>query len=335
LAGEGQSFIINLLVFTRHVLAMAATWLPVAALVALPLYMRPLRLGPIGLPLHELLIWLGLGAAVGYWVLSEVQRPMSGGTASAAVRDAGPGRFLDTAALLLLVIGFFAALNAAEKGYAFYDWRVTFLTPAVFYFLITRFTLRRAGGVRLLGQGALLGGVLVSGIALWQFFSGQAGVAEGVPRVQALYGSANNLALVLGRLLPLAVALTFCQCHSERSEESHGYNGGDSLQLRSGDSSVVPLPQNDTTTSGNQWGRRIAYGLALLIIAAAGFLTFSKGLLFISIPVGLATLTMVNSLFQTSLLMPAVSPCPISNGSRTSPVITGRLKRSMKDSIRK
>jgi len=40
--------------------------------------------------------------------------------------------------------------------------------------------------------------------------------------------------------------------------------------------------------------------LALLIIAAAGFLTFSKGLLFISIPVGLATLF----IFQKSLRKP-------------------------------
>ena len=264
-AGSLPSLIIHLYPF----LFTLAAWLPAAALVALPFYMRPLRLGPVGLPLHELLIWAGLGAAVGWWVVdigywvlqrrrANIQYPISN------------IQYLDTFVLLLLVIGFFAALNARYKGYAFYDWRVTFLTPAVFYFLITRFTLRRAGGVRLLGHAALLGGALVSIIALAQFVSGQAGMAEGVPRVQALYGSANNLALVLGRILPLGVALVF------------------SKQL---------------AVSSNQWGRRAVYGAALAVMAAAGFLTFSKGLLFISLPVGMLALF----IFQKNLRKPILA----------------------------
>ncbi len=284
-----------------RVLAMLAAWLPAAALVALPFYMRPLRLGPIGLPLHELLIWLGLGAAVGYWVLSKVQSPMSGVAAGAEVRDAGRGRFLDAAVLLLLVIGFFAALNAAEKGYAFYDWRVTFLTPAVFYFLITRFTLRQADGVKRLGQAALLGGVLVSLIALGQFVAGQAGMAEGVPRVQALYGSANNLALVLGRLLPLAVALAFWRKEDRK-----------------------PGPEDGKRRF---FARRLFYGFALIVIAAAGFLTFSKGLLFISMPVGLLVLF----IFQRSLRKPililavlgALALIPFLNTPRLAQITSG------------
>jgi O-antigen ligase len=226
---------------------------------------------------------------------------MSGGTASAELRDAGPGRFLDAAALLLLVIGFFAALNAAEKGYAFYDWRVTFLTPAVFYFLITRFTLRQADGVKRLGQAALLGGVLVSLIALGQFVAGQAGMAEGVPRVQALYGSANNLALVLGRLLPLAVALAF---------------------WRKGDRK--PGPEDGKRRF---FARRLFYGFALIVIAAAGFLTFSKGLLFISMPVGLLVLF----IFQRSLRKPililavlgALALIPFLNTPRLAQITSG------------
>ena len=246
-----------------------AAYLPAAALIVLSLYIRPVRFGPVGLPLHELLIWLGLGAAVGSWLLSRVQGPRSNVEAASDLRSltSDHGRFLDLAVMLLLVIGFFAALDAAEKGYAFYDWRVTFLTPAAFYLLITRFTLRRAEGVKLLGWSALLGAVLVSAIALAQFVTGHYGVAEGAPRVQALYGSANNLALVLGRVLPLAVILVF------------------SVQY-----SVFSSP----------WWRRVSYGAALVFIAAAGFLTFSKGLLFISIPVGLATLF----IFQKNLRKP-------------------------------
>ena len=280
-AASLQSSIINLHSF----LFTLAAWLPAAALVVLPLYMRPVRLGPIGLPLHELFIWLGLGAAVGSWVLdigywilerrrTAIQYPIS---------NTG---YLDAFVLLLLVIGFFAALDARLKGYAFYDWRVTFLTPAVFYLLITRFTLRRAGGVRLLGRVALLGGALVSLIALAQFVTGHYGMAEGAPRVQALYGSANNLALVLGRLLPLAVALAFWptskkESHAKAQRRKEG-KGRDNLGVLA------------------SWREKLLPLLALLIIAAAGFLTFSKGLLFISLPVGMLTLF----IFQKSLRKP-------------------------------
>ncbi len=268
-----------------------ATWLPAAALVALPLYMRPARFGPIGLPLHELLIWLGLGAAVGAWVLSKVQRPRSNVETASDLRPltSDLGRFLDLAVLLLLVMGFFAALNAAEKGYAFYDWRVTFLTPAVFYLLITRFTLRRAGGVRLLGWAALLGAVLVSVIALAQFVTGHYGVAEGAPRVQALYGSANNLALVLGRVLPLAVALAFLPVSKKGSHAK-------ARRRKEG-------KEKDNLGVLASWREKLLPLLALLLIAAAGFLTFSKGLLFISIPVGLATLF----IFQKNLRKPILA----------------------------
>ena len=256
-----------------------ATWLPALGLIALPLYMRPVRLGPVGLPLHELLIWLGLGAAVGHGMLSHVQRPMSNVSPVADLRSPTSHlrRFLDLAVLLLLVIGFFAALNARFKGYAFYDWRVTFLTPAVFYLLITRFTLRRKRGVRLLGLAALLGGVLVSGIALGQFVTGHYGMAEGAPRVQALYGSANNLALVLGRVLPLAVALAFWPMSKK---ESHAKAQRRKERKEKHDRGVVASLRE----------KRLPLLLALLMIAAAGFLTFSKGLLFISIPVGLLIL---------------------------------------------
>ncbi|HIQ12334.1 MAG TPA: O-antigen ligase domain-containing protein, partial [Caldilineales bacterium] len=223
--------------------------------------------------------------------------------------------FLDSAVLLLLVIGFFAALDASEKGYAFYDWRVTFLTPALFYLLITRFTLRREGGVRLLGNAALLGGALVSGIALWQFITGQAGVAEGVPRVQALYGSANNLALALGRVLPLAVVLAFFH---------HGdTEGAEEERVRHGERTSFSLVDFSPCAPR----LRVVYFLVLLIIAAAGFLTFSKGLLFISIPVGLAVLF----IFQRSLRKPilaltllgALALLPFLNTPRLTQIASG------------
>ena len=48
----------------------------------------------------------------------------------------------------------------------------------------------------------------VSLIALWQSVTGQGRIdVEGVGRVRAFYGSPNNLALVLDRVVPLGLAL--------------------------------------------------------------------------------------------------------------------------------
>ncbi len=272
-----------------------AVYGPAAALVTLPFLMRPVRLGPIGFPLHEFLIWISLAAAMGAWLLSP---PAS----SSSQRPRSAQRLLDISLFLLLLIGFFAALNAKYRGYAFYDWRVTFLSPAVFYLVITRVTLRRPRGMYVLGHGALLGGALVSLIALGQFLTGHVGLAEGVPRVQALYGSANNLALVLGRLLPLALVLGFAPCpkaQAQREQSIHRWMGW---------VSALPGCQQvgkdiSSPSARLPWLWRGGYLFIFLLMAAAGFLTFSKGLLFISLPVGLFLLF----LFQPNLRKPILA----------------------------
>ncbi len=270
--------------WARHLIRLAwliGAWMPLLALMALPFYMRPLRLGPIGLPLHELFIWLGFGAVVAGLLLARV------------FQDDGPSPHriqllhLDIPVLLLLLFGFFATLAARQKGYAFYDWRVTFLTPTIFYALISRVTLRHPQGLQRLAYAALIGGVLVSGIALGQFLFGRYGMAEGLPRVQAFYGSANNLALVLGRLFPLALALTFLEKGRKR------------------------------------WG----FGLALAAIALAGFLTFSKGLLFISMPIGMLVLAVMQPRLRKPLLvlalLGALALLPFLNTPRLAQITSG------------
>jgi O-antigen ligase len=274
-----------------------AAWLPAAALVALPWVQHPVHLGPVGLPLHELLIWLGLAAAAGAWLLGA--RPLRSPSVSR----------MDAALLLLLVIGFFAALDARYRGYAFYDWRVTFLTPAIFYWLITRFTLRRARGAPLLGRAALLAGVLVSIIALVQVVLGRAGMAEGVPRARALYGSANNLALVLGRLLPLILVLTFVRRHDAPDAHGDGF------------------PHFFERWASCRLCTFVVYGVVLALMAAAGFLTFSKGLLFISVPVGMLMLAIYRPKLRKPILALAVlgvlALLPFLNTPRLAQITSG------------
>ena len=184
---------------------------PALALAALPFYVHPKVLGPIGLPLHELLIWLGLGL----WLIRRLlttlaHSPLSRPHASLVTRhlsSISSHSSLTLPLLLFLLIALLSTLAAEHFGVASYEFRTVFLTPALFYWLVTHTELDAPSGLPLLSDGLVIGAVVISSLGLWQFLSGSAAVFEGVPRVSALYGSANNLALYLGRVLPLLVAV--------------------------------------------------------------------------------------------------------------------------------
>ncbi len=112
--------------------------------------------------------------------------------------------------LAILASGLLSTIFAQNKGVAVREFYMVFLGGALFYWLITR--TRWPGGRSFapmpLLNGFLAGMVAVSLIALWQLATGDGRVdVEGVWRVRALYGSPNNLALVLDRAIPLALAL--------------------------------------------------------------------------------------------------------------------------------
>jgi O-antigen ligase len=99
----------------------------------------------------------------------------------------------------------------------------------------------------------LLGTALMALYAIYQFFfTDRAITAEGVHRALGVYGSPNNLALLLDRAVPILVALAV-------------------------------LPRRDTGQAGAM-RRRILYGLALIPTLAALILTFSRGGLLLGLP---------------------------------------------------
>ena len=184
-------------------------------LAVLPFYLRPKTLGPIGLPLHELIIWLTLGIFI-LWQVAGGRLPRSQVASwQARTRPALPAspahslppRSLDLPVLLFLAVAFFATLNAEHFGFALYDFRTVILTPVLYYWLLTRIYSERSLNLTTLSDALVLGALLISAIGLYQFFAGGVSLIEGVPRISSLYGSPNNLALYLGRVLPLLVAI--------------------------------------------------------------------------------------------------------------------------------
>ncbi len=113
---------------------------------------------------------------------------------------------LDWSVLALLGLAGLSVFWAPLFGVAAREFRVVVLEPVLFYWLVRRGGLgRRQMGY--LAGGLVLGGVLVSLHALWQWGAGDVVLAEGVRRVRGPYGSPNNLALYLGRVVPFTLAL--------------------------------------------------------------------------------------------------------------------------------
>ncbi|NOX61618.1 MAG: hypothetical protein GXP42_06680 [Chloroflexi bacterium] len=244
------------------------------ALAALSIYLRPKPLGPIGLPLHEILIW----TAFGLWLLrvalsrvlspkSKVQGPKSRDNTQHPILNP------DLPLFLILIIAFFAMLAAERKGVAVYEFRTIFLTPGLFYLLITRMERDRPINLTALADGAVLGALLLSLIAIWQFLNGQAEFVEGVPRVKALFGSPNNLALYLGRVIPLLFAVGLTPLFWKWGRKGRSKSTG---------SAETAMARPDF--------RSWLYLLLLAPILLAAVLTFSKGLLLLSLPMGFIAL---------------------------------------------
>jgi O-antigen ligase len=113
----------------------------------------------------------------------------------------------------------------------------------------------------------VLSGVVVALYGLWEYASGDVITAEGgLLRLRSVFGSPNNVALYLGRLIPLLVAMVLLGRKGERMGN-------------------LRLPdEGGGVRSGWRWW---AYGLALLPAGVAMALTFSKGGLFLGLPAGL------------------------------------------------
>lgn len=161
----------------------------------------------------------------------------------------------DWLVLLWLIAGGLGVLAAENFGVANREFRVVFVEPALYYFLLrlylTPFSpspLGKGGeGMGLIVNAFLAGAAIVSAkaIADWITHSNLI-TAEGVLRVRSVYFSPNNLALYLDRAAPLALSLA--------------------LFGRS---------------------RRLLFGIAFALMLSALYLTFAKGAWLLALPAAL------------------------------------------------
>ena len=153
---------------------------------------------------------------------------------------------LDRAVVLLVVAAVVASLAAADRGAALFELRAVFLLPALYYALLRPAHLDSRARWRIM-DGLVLGAIAVALIGLVQYALGHnLVVAEGgLPRLQSVYYSPNNVGLYLGRAWPLLVAVALW---------------------------------------GMRRRRRVLYALALVPVTLALLLSFSRGALLLGLP---------------------------------------------------
>ena len=212
-----------------------------AIVVAAPFFLKTIRLGPLQVSLVEVLTLITFAA----WVARRLTQ-----NGLAALKAQLPLNLQDGAVLLLLLLGGLSPLWALMAGVANREFRVVVLEPILFYVVLRDARLDRRQTLRLADAAVLAGALLtLYGFATYTGAGGTA--AEGVRRLKSVYGSPNNLALMLGRILPVLLALALW---------------------------------------GESRWRRLAYGLAAAPIVAGLFLTFSTGAWLLGVPAALLVL---------------------------------------------
>ena len=235
--------------------------------LSLPFYQlgRPL-LGKVFSMVEILLVLTAVGW-VATWLVTKWKRPVSGGFAGSLRPQGVLGitrglkrlTALDWGVVALLVVGGVSVVWAEQGREAAREFRTVVLEATVLYGLLRSMLPSLSGGETQESRATwrvvdawVLGGTLIAIIGLGQWVFGENLItAEGVGRVRGFYGSPNNLALYLGRLLPLAVAFA---------------------------------------AWGQSGRRRWAYFLALLVMAVTMVLTYSRGAWIVGLPISLVFL---------------------------------------------
>ncbi len=177
---------------------------------AIPFYLRSKTFAALQFSMVELMVLL---CAV-VWAIKQVallRGPARGQSWQEHVRGwlaaVGPRDALDWTVILVVLWSAASLLFAQRFGVAAREFRVVVLESAVWFWLVRHAELDDMARQRLL-EALVASATLVALYGLYQWlFTTDIIQAEGVRRVRGVYGSPNNLALLLERVLPVAGAV--------------------------------------------------------------------------------------------------------------------------------
>ena len=218
-------FVVSLLTLPMLALifALRPDWGLALVAVAAPFYLHPGAMLYDALSLPEVLVLLcGVGVVVrrGH---GDKETRRQGDRETRGQGDTGTGRhgdrgtrggelagltLLDVSVLSLVLAAGIAGLFAADSRAALWELRAVFLFPALYYALLRLSRIDGSAAWRIVdgwGVGAL--GVALVGLVQYALGRNVAVAEGGLPRLQSVYYSPNNVGLYLGRVWPLLVSV--------------------------------------------------------------------------------------------------------------------------------
>ena len=223
-----------------------------------PFFLFPVDLWRFSFPMPELLILITTGA----WILRQLA-DLGRNRQSANAAFPAPSlsarlrglHALDWGLAAWLVLGILSLSWVAHRDQAVTELRTLILEPVLFYAILRSHKFDKRLELRLV-DALVLAGVIVCLVGLFQFLRGEAIITaeDGARRLASVYGSPNNVGLLLGRCIPFALVFA-----------------------------LVPLDRR----------RRVGAALALVLMVGTLALTQSAGAIFLGAPAGIAAILLL------------------------------------------
>jgi len=184
-----------------------------------PFFLFPVELYRFAFPMAEILILITGGA----WLLHSLVDIGKRRQSAVSQFKFSPLSYLtklnalDFCILAFVILGIVSLSWAELKSPALTELRVLILEPALFYCIFRSVPMRQKTAVRLV-DALLLAGSMVAAIGLFQFLQGDAVITAeaGARRLASVYGSPNNVGLLLGRCIPFALAFALLPIDPKR-----------------------------------------------------------------------------------------------------------------------
>jgi O-antigen ligase len=242
-------------------IALRPAWGIALVAFSIPFYVKPkpmlgYRFSPV-----EIFLLLTLAA----FIVATIVRKWLSRPEGPSVRVKFRWVHADFAVLAFTLVATVSLFFTERLGVATNEWRVVIIEPALLYLLLRVMRIRENETWTIL-DAFVLGGVTMALIGLGQYVTGQNLITAegGLMRLRSVYGSPNNVALYLGRIIPILLAVALM---------------GDGR-------------------------RRKAYIAALIPVAAAVLLTYSKGSLLLGLPAALVVVLVLWRRFEEGRIWP-------------------------------
>ena len=172
-----------------------------------PFFLFPVELFSFAVPMAEMLVFITFAAWLLRLLVSIAQHRRKGNQTTWLIRISTHWNPFDSFVLGFVLLASLSLLWVSYPGAALTEWRVLILEPALFYGLM-RVICSDRKDLSQIAISLVLAALCVCGIGLYLYIQGEAVITaeQGARRLASVYGSPNNVALLIGRIVPFVLA---------------------------------------------------------------------------------------------------------------------------------